>query len=217
MITSAYTKRSVYTLVVCLSIINNVICTPLMSQNTSYVPTRNNSIPPPRNIAPLYAKPILIPVDDDFMPTLSKLLQTRSIRKSPHPRRALSLKLLTLLLQDDKPNTTATVEPIAPIPETTHPIRGDSTWTPPPHAAVGIDLIWSGNIHSVQANPAIWKGGFGKPTIVTGSTAETGGDTTTTPQGTAPIDAGNDVELVLRPVDGWVEQPVIDVIDVWPV
>jgi hypothetical protein len=111
---------------------------------------------------------------------------------------------LTLLLQDE-PNTTAPVEPIAPIPETTRPIRGDSTT--PQHAAVGIDLVWSGNIHSVQANPATWKGGFGKPTIITESTAETGGDTTTTPQET---------ELVLRPVDGWVEEPVIDVIDVWP-
>jgi hypothetical protein len=211
----SYAKRSTYALV-CISIIHTAQCSPFMAQNvSSYVPVRNNSsIQPPHNIPPLYSKPNLIPADDDdFLPTLTKLLSTRSIRKSVHPRRTLSLKLLTLLLQDDN-LTSATTERPPPIPETTRPIRGDSMWTPPQHAAVGIDLVWSGNVHSVIGKPATWKGGFGKPTIVTGSTAETAGDTTTTPQGTVPIVAD---ELVLRPVDDWVEEPVIDVIDVWPV
>jgi hypothetical protein len=183
-----------------------------MPQNTSSVPTRNNTIKPPYNIPPLYSNPIIIPTEDDFIPTLNKLLSSRSISKKTHPRRALSLKLLTLLL-DDNNLTSPTVESPSPIPETTRPIRGDSTWTPPQHAAVGIDLVWSGNVHSVIGKPATWKGGFGKPTIVTGSTAETAGDTTTTPQGTVPIVAD---ELVLRPVDDWTEEPVIDVIEVWP-
>jgi hypothetical protein len=227
----AFTTRltALYALVF-LSIATNVNCSQLRNVSAIHGHSRHNStIPPPtqHKLPPLIAKPPgemynePLSVVDDFMPTLNRLLAVKSIRSSSHPRRALSLKLLTLLLQDDEIPPIKAMRPVQP-PPTTRPIQ-ETTWTPPPHAAVGIDLIWSGSVHSTLGKPAIWKDGFAKAAAVAAdavsaaaSTDETVG--TTTPPGTRIKDfSGNDVPqydtgIPLRPGDAsWVGEPIDEV------
>lgn len=121
----------------------------------------------------VHTKPIVHPfnqralVIDDFIPTLKQLLSIGSSRNKARARRALSLKLITLILQDDPVNSTEAITNessngwISPdhVPTPLLP----SYWTLPEKATTNQDTAtkWSSSVYSVIGKPATWTNGFG--------------------------------------------------------
>jgi len=222
----ASTKRSVlpYALV-CLSVITNVNCSPFMLQNASSLSshTRNNSTSPTTThhpLPPIHVKPaenIYNPstgVVDDFIPTLNQLLSTS---RTARTRRALSLKLLTLLLQDD---------PIPPTNADTGSFPAD--WSPPTNAATSMlqdtwkhltnvatrpdtATKWSGTVYSVPGIPTTWNNGVG----VMEGIVKTNMPTIETIIIEPSITPLRNVSALLKDFSGY-DLPV-DEIDAWPV
>jgi hypothetical protein len=143
-------------------------------QNTTSVglnppPTPGDSFLPAIPLPFIHSKPITHQFNqpalvlDDFIPTLKQLLSIGSSRNKARARRALSLKLITLILQDDPVNSTESTTPDEWIPSLKDPkplLPAYWTVDEKSKALPETATKWSSNIYSVIGKPATWTNGL---------------------------------------------------------
>jgi hypothetical protein len=163
-----------------LCIVTNVNCSPIMIHNSSSVVRQSKNISdthssPIKQLAFQHIKSANNQLNrsetrvNDFIPTLTQLMSNKTKRHTIRERRSLSLKLLTLILQEDPPDSTNATKSISPdawiLPiDVDTPILPDY-WTGPNKAVTHPDTAttWSDSLYSVIAKPATWND---EPTVV---------------------------------------------------
>ena len=141
--------------------ISSVDFKPSLTSGDSFLPTTPLPFIHSKPITHKFNQPAL--VLDDFIPTLKQLLSIGSSRNKARARRALSLKLITLILQDDPVNSTESTTPDEWIPSLKDPkplLPAYWTVDEKSKALPETATKWSSNLYSVIGKPATWTNGL---------------------------------------------------------